>query len=597
MESKRLIKPLEAYILVPDRLCNAATTEATPCTPCLADLIIKTFEQNSPSATDTQFVPVNWLNIRLDPQIVVGVVAAVLPILDFKTNACRFRRKHVLGHKKRVWSSSSLIETLECVQFWDWKRMVNLQAVLIVPWPDPPAEVFHRAQQNLPSPQKVRATSMSSRKYVTLGSSFSCFQKYFINMDELNNAECQVIFMEDWFTHSSAELAVALLACLSRGVLKDCNSVYQQWLKFLVKPNNEISGTEISVTNCVQSAFCRRMMPSLCHTVENRSGKDPRATYRRSFSTRVHKKSRKLWALSNQNNAKQLMNAETPAVQTPIRQMCHSRIGLIGLQSELPSKIAHILHHGLRMEVAYYQRHPIPNVPYIYFDDMKNLVVNSDIVILADDTVNEIPSKIIRAAQTNQLTFKHAIRPRIWLDQKQFTHFRPHALLVCVTKIQCIDFPALSLALRYGQLSGAGITMPTVWFTQLSDLDCLRLLPNTFILPPATSSACAPTEVRQHLALKIVRLLTNALLEPLKSQHQRHGEHHTFIKEAEPIVTIPAPMSHDILTQQNCSNTHRSFIKMVDRGRKMCEQTVLGLIRRYLKKRNNEMHTSNMCSF
>ncbi|KAF5400683.1 hypothetical protein PHET_05880 [Paragonimus heterotremus] len=127
--------------------------------------------------------------------------------------------------------------------------------------------------------------------------------------------------------------------------------------------------------------------------------------------------------------------------------------------------------------------------------------------------------------------------------------------------------------------------MPTVWFTQLSDLDCLRLLPNTFILPPATSSACAPTEVRQLLALKIVRLLTNSLLEPMKSQHQRRGEHHSVIKETEPDVTIGAPTSHDILTQMNFSNTQKSFVKTVDRGRIMCVQTVLGLIRRYWKEK------------
>ncbi|KAA3676133.1 uncharacterized protein DEA37_0014683, partial [Paragonimus westermani] len=220
MESKRLIKPLDAYILVPDRLCNASTNGATRCTPCLADLIMKTLEQQASSTTDTQFVPVNWLNIRLDPQIVVSVVAAVLPILDFKTNAYRFEQRHKLSHKTRVRSSPLLIETLECVRSWDWKRLVNLQTVLIVPWPDPPAEVFNHAQQNFSSPPKMHTRSMSSVKYVTLGSPFSCFRKYFFNMDELKTTECQVIFLEDWFTQSSAELAVALLTCLSRGVLK-----------------------------------------------------------------------------------------------------------------------------------------------------------------------------------------------------------------------------------------------------------------------------------------------------------------------------------------------------------------------------------------
>ncbi|KAF5400681.1 hypothetical protein PHET_05878 [Paragonimus heterotremus] len=359
MESKRLIKPLEAYILVPDRLCNGSTINGPPHTPCLADMIIKTFEQYTPSTTDTQFVPVNWLNIKLDPQMVIGVVAAVLPILDYKTNAYRFRQKPLVGQKIRAWSSSSLVETLECVQFWDWKRLVNLQAVLVIPWPDPPAEVFYRAQQNLPSPQKMRAATMSFGKCVTLGSFLPCFRKYFINMDELRNTECQIMFMEDWFTHSSAELAVALLACLSRGVLKDCNSVYQQWLNVLVKPNNEVSGTKMFDENFIHpTAYCRTMLSS-CQALQNYSGKDPQTNCRRSFSTHLYRKSRKMRVPSNQNNAEQLTNAETPTVKTSIRQMYKSRIGLIGLQSELPSKIAHIVYHGLRMEVAYYQRHPM----------------------------------------------------------------------------------------------------------------------------------------------------------------------------------------------------------------------------------------------
>ncbi|KAA3676132.1 uncharacterized protein DEA37_0014684 [Paragonimus westermani] len=366
---------------------------------------------------------------------------------------------------------------------------------------------------------------------------------------------------------------------------QDCNSVYQQWLNVLVKPNCEVYGTLMSPKHHTYSTSNHRVMHNSYQTVQNYFERHPRTTFRKSFSKCVYKKSHKSRAPSNQNNAEQSTNAETPAFQTSIRQMYNSRIGLIGLQSEVSSKIAHIAYHGLHMKVAYYQRHPLPNVPYTYFGDMKNLVANSDIVILADDTMNEIPSKIVRAARNNQLTFRHAIRPRIWLDQKQFAHFRPQALLVCVTRIQCIDFPALFLALRYGQLGGAGVTMPTVWFTQLSDMDCLRLLPNTFILPPATSSVCAPTEVRQLLATKVVRLLTNVLLEPMKSRNQRHDEQHNVMKETEPIETIRAPMSHGISTKQNCSNKKRSFIGMVDRGQKMCVQAAFGLIRRYWKEK------------
>lgn len=80
--------------------------------------------------------------------------------------------------------------------------------------------------------------------------------------------------------------------------------------------------------------------------------------------------------------------------------------------------------------------------------------------------------------------------------------------------VQCIDFAALNLALRFGLLCGAGLTMPLVWFCNLTEFEALRQLPNTFILPPATSSVCAHSEVRIQIAQEILEVITNILSEP-----------------------------------------------------------------------------------
>lgn len=56
--------------------------------------------------------------------------------------------------------------------------------------------------------------------------------------------------------------------------------------------------------------------------------------------------------------------------------------------------------------------------------------------------------------------------------------------------------------------------MPLVWFCNLTEFEALRQLPNTFILPPATSSVCAHSEVRIQIAQEILEVITNILSEP-----------------------------------------------------------------------------------
>ncbi|KER26236.1 hypothetical protein T265_06513 [Opisthorchis viverrini] len=294
LEPKRLLRPLEAYVLLPDRLCNVRPDEAlSPFTPCMVDLITTALKCCG-TVGDTALVPVSWMKLKLDPDKMISVVAAVIPSLNGQP--CYHILKTPGADRRSNKRDLHIFETIACVAEWDCEKLLNLQVVIILPWPDPSVDVFDKSIYSLPTAHKINKAILEGGP-VTVGGHQSLYRKYYFDLNQVCAWNCQVLCVSDWFAQSTAELTIALLACLNSGILK----------------------------------------------------------------------------------------------------------------------------------------------------------------------------------------------------------------------VQCIDFAALAAALRYGSIRGAAITTPTVWTTQLTELDELRNLPNTFVLPPSTSSACTPREIRQNLAHHVVELIAESL--------------------------------------------------------------------------------------
>ncbi|VDP72922.1 unnamed protein product [Echinostoma caproni] len=495
-DPKRLIQPLEAYILLPDRLC-AASPDNMRYTPCMTDLIIKTAE-SSRWLTDTELIPVHWLTLQLEPQKMISVVAAVVPALSHRLTCPRAGRNLFRFCSFNKTQKRSLIETLPGVEKWNFDSLVNLQVVVVVQWPDPSSELFEKCNFRIPNAYTIRK-ALRKRKPITLGVPSHVRDTYYMDLRRICVPEKNIIFQLNRFTQSTAELALALLTALSRGIFKDSNAMYSHWLQTLVKPERIIytkprgHGT---VFDTVKKFTQPNSEANMCQSSVLEESESQRKQVR---------------GPEEQTNCESNHHWNTLLSGRPLK---HARLGLIGLSGELPVGIARLARSAIGMEVIYYQKHPIPSLPYTHYENLKELLQVSDVVILADDDLNRNIPTDPKSQYYRYNSVKHKRKPRLWLTLEHFTCLQPHSVLICVTSIQCIDFSSLNLALRCGLLRGAGLTMPIVWFSRLAELEALRQLPNTFILPPATSSVCAHSDVRMQIAREILEVIAHFLSRP-----------------------------------------------------------------------------------
>lgn len=543
MEFKKLIKPPEAYILLPDPICDQPSSVNTgQLSQCFVTLLFSLFAQH-PEVGGTKFIPVTWLNLRMDPKKLSFVVAAIVPLVDGR--ALELRRN--LGTAKVFTDKKDcVIETLHCVKKWDNEKLNNLQVIFLVPWPDPPDEIFYEAGANSPSkfgPHKLQ----SNEEKITLGSRSSyCWECYF-QLSKIPSPNIQMVHFGDWFAQSSAELAISLIAAMSRGIFKDCRVLFGNWLNVLVRPELQVMG-EVGVLKKSSTTGSllkkERGLQSHCKSLHTLHIVDQRRRLR--LGKRVI-------------NSDQIVQGCNHPPVSSARQLRGTTLGLIGITSELPRTIAMMASVGLGMHVIYHQKHPVPCVPYRRFEDMNEMLQLSDIVLLSDDMMHQAR----QSCCCPQRVSLRKRRPVVWLTQEHFKQCRPHALLVCVTKIQCVDFLQLSVALRTGHLGGAGIAMPTVWSTSLSDLQRLCHLPNVLVLPPVSSSVCTPPDTRLLFAQAIVEHLIELLSKPvtLDGMTSSSTRKMTRIKGVINISSKPVPGNQYNATTQSATpgrSNHKS---------------------------------------
>ncbi|CAH8865371.1 unnamed protein product [Trichobilharzia szidati] len=349
-----------------------------------------------------------------------------------------------------------------------------------------------------------------------------------------------IYFVPDIFHQSTAELAISLITTLSRGIFKDTNELFQKWL--LTQQTNSMSN--INNYPMISYMLLHKNDNSLIRRLSLKLKKFTNLNDYKQFTTRRRRKwiymrqkkttspsadllPRRRPTTTTADHSKDYETMVTrrntlPEITSPLvniqnspfqlcKQIKGSRIGLIGLMNETSKQIALIAQSGLGMEVSYYQKHPLPYTTYKYYKYLEDLLGMNDYIILADDTVNQsIPwclnTPVVDKNTTNKAV-EYKIKPKLWLSTEQLKYCNKEALLISVTSSQCIDFTALSLALRYRQLGGAGITIPTKWFTHMNEINVLKNLPNTFILPPATSSACSNPTLRIALVHEIINLI------------------------------------------------------------------------------------------
>ncbi|TPP61984.1 hypothetical protein FGIG_04259 [Fasciola gigantica] len=516
-DPKRLIQPLEVYILLPDRLCTF-NVDSVRYTPCMTDLIIRTAE-SSQWLTDTELVPVNWLTLRLEPQKMISVVAAVIPMFSYRFKWPESGRNLFQFHSSKVNGNRSLIETLPGVQDWNFDSLVNLQVVVVVRWPDPCAEVFEKSDLRLPNAYTIRK-ALRKRKPITLGVPSYVRDTYCVDLSRICVPGKHIILQSDRFALSTAELALALLTALSRGVLKDCNAIYANWLHTLVKADQIIPSVHETGQKIPQSE---------AEILEKTDIKEVQDTIQSSNAGDFELSKPQVLESLNRSNKADLLSFVPPILGPPSGPLKYSRLGLIGLSSELPLRIAHLAQSAIGMEVAYYQKHPVRNLPYTHYENLKDLLRASDVIILADDSLNQNIPTNPKSQFYRYCAVKHRRRPHLWLTFEHFKCLPSHSLLISVTSIQCVDFSSLNLALRFGLLCGAGLTMPLVWFSNLTEFEALRQLPNTFILPPATSSVCAHSDLRIQIAQEVLEVITHILSKPNQMMIE-HEENSTLIE-------------------------------------------------------------------
>ncbi|TGZ66581.1 hypothetical protein CRM22_005254 [Opisthorchis felineus] len=513
LESKRLLRPLEAYVLLPDRLCNVRSDEAlSPFTPCMVDLITTALTCCG-TLGDTALVPVSWMKLKLDPDKMVSVVAAVIPSLNGQP--CYHILKKSGADRRPNKRDLYIFETISCVSEWECEKLFNLQVVIILPWPDPSIDVFDKSSCSLPTAHKTKKAILEGGP-VTVGGHPSLYQKYYFDLNQVCAWNYQVLCVSDWFAQSTAELAIALLACLNSGILKEANSVYHSWMQSLVNQQPTFYGASNHRHKHPSSITLRSTQPGAVVRGQH--------LYRSKVVVQLRQRSsrKRMWQRAD---GMQRRAQPTPSGLTHVQYLSRakvligSRLGLVGLVGELPRIVAKIAEQGLGMKIFYYQPHPESDLPYRHVSNLLELLEFSDVIVLADDTLNYvIRQKTLIQAMAGRTPVRRIGKPEVWLTHNHFARIQSHALLVCVTQIQCIDFAALTAALRYGNIRGAAITTPTVWTTQLTELDELRNLPNTFVLPPSTSSACAPREIRLNLAHHVVELIAESLYDDIGKQ-------------------------------------------------------------------------------
>lgn len=495
MECRKRIKPPEAYILLPDPICDqSASANTDQISPCFVTLLFGLFAQQ-PKVAGTKFIPVTWLNLRLDPQKLSCVVAALVPFVDGRAKELR---RSLATARAGADKKDCVIETLPCVKKWDCNKLSNLQFIFLIPWPDPPNELFHEAGSISLSARMLNKSRLNGGQ-ITLGSCSSYRWEYYFQLKRFIRRNVHIVHFCDWFAQSSAELAIYLFTSMGRGNFKECRALFENWLKVLVRSNVHVKVGIGPMKNPPEKQTHSKQEPG-CRSYRGLS-------YRLSMADQQKNIGRKKSA----TNFVQIPQEHNHPTIDGARQIRGTTLGLVGFTSELPQTIAKMASDGLGMKVVYHQKHPIPCVPYRYIENMNELLNLSDIILLSDDMMH----RARRSHYCTQLVHLRTRKPALWLTQKHFKQCRPHAVLICVTKIQCLDFLQLSIALRTGLLSGAGIAMPTVWSTPLSDLQQLCHLPNALVLPPVSSSACTPPDTRRLFARTIVQYLIELLSKPV----------------------------------------------------------------------------------
>ncbi|KAG5448608.1 hypothetical protein CSKR_104030 [Clonorchis sinensis] len=513
LESKRLLRPLEAYVLLPDRLCNVRSEEdLSPFTPCMVDLITTALTCCGTLGA-TALVPVSWMKLKLDPDKMVSVVAAVIPSLNGHPSY------HILktpGADRRSNKRDLYIfETIAGVAEWECEKLFNLQVVILLPWPDPSVDVFDKSTYSLPTAHRIKKAILEGGP-VTVGGHPSLYQKHYFDLNQVFAWNCQVLCVSDWFAQSTAELTIALLACLNSGILKEANSVYHSWLQSLVNQQPTFY--------CASNHRHKQPFSITLRSTQPGAVVRGQRLYRSKAVVQIKQRSpkKRMWQLADgiHKRAQHIPSSLTHfQYLSRAKVLTGSRLGLVGLSGELPRIVAKIAEQGLGMKIFYYQPHPRPDLPYRHVSNLHELLEFSDVIVLADDTLNCVTKqRTLIQAMAGRTPVRRIGKPEVWLTHNHFARIQSHALLVCVTQIQCIDFAALTAALRYGNIRGAAITTPTVWTTQLTELDELRNLPNTFVLPPSNSSACAPREIRQNLAHHVVELIAESLYDDIGKQ-------------------------------------------------------------------------------
>nr|CAH8865524.1 unnamed protein product [Trichobilharzia regenti] len=522
----RLIAPSEAFVLLPERLCDVQVRRDTygiRAEDCLSQLILSQLNK-SKSNLGTKLIPLNWFNLLLEPQKMASVVAAILPIVS----ESNFNEEKLM---KRC-----VVEVFPNIYRWNFKQLPNLQVVIVVPWPDPLFDLFDKNTVNCRTSYQGKSEDL-----ITLGKLSTFGKSYFINLKHVLNFGTKIYFVPDIFHQSTAELAISLITTLSRGIFKDTNELFQKWL--LTQQTNSMSN--VNNYPMISYMLLHKNDNSLIRRLSLKLKKLTNLNDYKQFTRRrrrkgIYTKPKKMTSpsadllphcrpmttivdhskdyemmVTRRNTLPEIITSPLVNIRNSTFQLCKqikgSRIGLIGLMNETSKQIALIAQSGLGMEVSYYQMHPLPDTTYKYYKYLEDLLGMNDYIILADDTVNQsIPwclNTPVADKNTTNKAVEYKIKPKLWLSTEQLKYCNKEALLISVTSSQCIDFTALSLALRYRQLGGAGITIPTKWFTPMNEINVLKNLPNTFILPPATSSACSNPTLRVALVHEIINLI------------------------------------------------------------------------------------------
>lgn len=147
-----------------------------------------------------------------------------------------------------------------------------------------------------------------------------------------------------------------------------------------------------------------------------------------------------------------------------------------------------------------------------FVDDLRELLQQSDVVILTDDLSPQRHSLAKAVRPRSPVRHKPQVRrSHLSLQDSDFENFSPSAVFISTSSVQSFSFSALVSALRNQKLAGAGFIIPLDGSLASSDLQALYHLDNVIIVAPPANPGCSPKQLRRTLAALVLQTLSDHL--------------------------------------------------------------------------------------